>query len=281
MVDPAIEPEQHPLRHVPAGQKTAGRADQVVEIQPSARRLGLRVAGQKRLREAVHGVRAPRGQKPHAQRPRLGHALCQRVIGRHQIGPHRLPHACIGDGLGLALLFARLGQTSRLQFLKIGQLHRRPGHHAQPFSQLRLRLDLGIEMSRERGGQISLGPIERGGQHRLLRQIGRNPRPVADRRPIPGLGQRLGLPGHRAGELGQTVVIAQGRRRQIERALHRPVLGHLVEQIGDQPGLHPLVDLGEAGADARLQRETPQDRGAEGMDRLDLQSARRLDRTGE
>ena len=42
VVDPAVEPEQHPARHAGSVSKSRGAQDQVVEIQPAAQLLGAR-----------------------------------------------------------------------------------------------------------------------------------------------------------------------------------------------------------------------------------------------
>jgi hypothetical protein len=61
-------------------------------------------------------------------------------------------------------------------------------------------------------------------------------------------------------------------------------LGTLGERLGHlrhEKPVRRLVEFGEAGRDAGLERIVPQERGAEGVDRLDLEPARRLDRGGE
>jgi hypothetical protein len=88
-------------------------------------------------------------------------------------------------------------------------------------------------------------------------------------------------PGDGAGKLRDAVLVAEIRHHGVDGILPRRVLGDLVQKVGDQASLHPFVDLGEAGADPGLQREAPQDGGAEGVDRLDLQPARRLDGAGK
>jgi hypothetical protein len=84
------------------------------------------------------------------------------------------------------------------------------------------------------------------------------------------------MPGNGAGQLRQAVLVAEIRDHGVDGVLPRRVVGHLVHQVGDQASLHPFVDLREAGADPGLQREATQNGGAEGVDRLDLQPARRL-----
>ena len=53
MVDPAIEPIEHPGRHIRAGQQIAGAQDQIVEIQPAPHLFGLLIGGQEKLREIM------------------------------------------------------------------------------------------------------------------------------------------------------------------------------------------------------------------------------------
>jgi hypothetical protein len=89
------------------------------------------------------------------------------------------------------------------------------------------------------------------------------------------------MPGNGPGQLCQAVLVPEIRDHGIDGVLPRRVVGHLVHQVGDQASLHPFVDLGEARADPGLQREATQDGGAEGVDGLDLQPARRLDGAGK
>ena len=56
---------------------------------------------------------------------------------------------------------------------------------------------------------------------------------------------------------------------------------HVAPRLGDQRLLHLLVEHLEMAGDVGLQRELVQHRLAEGVDGLDLQAARRLQRLGE
>ena len=53
VVDAAVEPEQHPLRHRSVGEQVSRAVDQVVEIKPAAARLGRRQPRQERAGEGV------------------------------------------------------------------------------------------------------------------------------------------------------------------------------------------------------------------------------------
>ena len=57
--------------------------------------------------------------------------------------------------------------------------------------------------------------------------------------------------------------------------------GDLVDDLGAQQAGGAVLHFGELGADASLEREAAQQAGAEGVDRLDLQPARRFDGAGE
>ena len=99
----------------------------------------------------------------------------------------------------------------------------------------------------------------------------------------------------RAPDLGSvwvTVEIARGLRQQAVQPVARMdagqvghlgqvVLGHLLQHLGAQKGGTAVVQLGEAMGDAGLQREAAQKRGAEAVDRLHLQPARRFNRLRE
>ena len=280
MVDPAVETKKHPLGHLFGGQKPPCGADEIVEIQPAAQRLGLRVAGQESGGKAVQRMGSARGHQPKAQGARIGHTFGQGIIGRDKIGAHRIAHLGIGDGFGRAFLFARHGQAGGLELGQIEKPHRRPWHGAEPRGQFGLCLVGGVKMGDQGGRKIGLAAIKGDGDHLILGQIGGDARPIADRRPIPWMGQRILRACHGAGQFAQPIIIGQQIGHRVD-GIRRRALGHIIEQIGDQPGLHTLIDLGEAGADARLKREAAQNRGTEGMDGLDLEAARRLDRAGK
>jgi hypothetical protein len=57
--------------------------------------------------------------------------------------------------------------------------------------------------------------------------------------------------------------------------------GQRLRHLGHKQAVGRLVEFGEAGGDARLERVVAEEGGAEGVDRLDLEPARRLDRGGE
>ena len=280
MVDPAVEAKEHPLGHLFSGQKPPCGADQIVEIEPAAQRLGLCVAGQESGGKAVQRMGSARGHQPKAQGARIGHTFGQGIIGRDKIGAHRGAHLGAGEGFGRAFLFARHGQAGGLERGQIGQPHRRPWHGAEPRGQFGLCDDRVVEMGNQSRGKIALAAIQCRGDHLILGQIGGDPRPIADCRPIPRIGQRILRACHGAGQFAQPIIIGEQIGHRVDGSRRR-ALGHIIEQIGDQPGLHALVDLGEAGADARLEREAAQNRGAEGMDGLDLEAARCLDRAGK
>ena len=79
MVDPAIQPIQHPLRHRSVGQKPLGARDQVIKVQPTARRLGLLIQGQERGGKAVQRMRLTRGFQRQSTRSGLFDAQHQGV----------------------------------------------------------------------------------------------------------------------------------------------------------------------------------------------------------
>jgi hypothetical protein len=76
-------------------------------------------------------------------------------------------------------------------------------------------------------------------------------------------------------------ILAPDMRR--DRVKRRAVVCscHQVQQVGPQPPPGQVVDLAEPRRHAGLERKPPQKRGAEGVDGLDLQPARRLDRLGK
>ncbi len=58
-------------------------------------------------------------------------------------------------------------------------------------------------------------------------------------------------------------------------------VGHLLHHLVAQQARGGVVHLGELRRDAGLEREAAQEGRAEGVDRLDLEAARRLDGAGE
>ena len=58
VVDPAVEPEQHPLRHRRILEEARGAQDQVVEVEPPAGPPGRRIAGAEGVAEALQRQRA-------------------------------------------------------------------------------------------------------------------------------------------------------------------------------------------------------------------------------
>jgi hypothetical protein len=85
MVDPAIQPEQHPLRHQRIGQQTPGPGDQIVEVEHPARELARLVGGNKDRGEAVKGEGAVKGLQAQPVVPGVFDPLHQRLDPLHQV----------------------------------------------------------------------------------------------------------------------------------------------------------------------------------------------------
>ena len=81
------------------------------------------------------------------------------------------------------------------------------------------------------------------------------------------------------GQILETVTgIVPGHRFQ---AMRLSTVGNLFDNFGPEQGGGAIIHFGELGADTGLKREPPQERGAEGVDGLDLKAAGRLNRPGK
>ena len=80
MVDAAIEPEQHPLRHRRVGQQLARLADQVVEVEHAAQKLAPLVGGHEGAGESVENAGLFEGDQGQPRRAPLldpGHEIVE------------------------------------------------------------------------------------------------------------------------------------------------------------------------------------------------------------
>jgi hypothetical protein len=151
VVDPAIQPEQHPLRDA-GGQKLRPR-DEVVEIEPAARGLGGLVGGQEHRGEAVQRMGLARVQKAEAQGSRASTRSVSSAKASITSGRSRRGSPCfrsIGPWRQRVCLCGASGQAHALQLGERVERHRLPWHGAQHVCESGL-----VAFSRDRTGQIA------------------------------------------------------------------------------------------------------------------------------
>ena len=277
MVDAAVQLEQHPGGVGAAGQQLHRPVDQIREVQPAGRRLGRVVEGGVDPGQGQHMFRLLGG----AQLPRLVQPGEEGSLKGLELGP--------GGGRGL---FARHG----LARLAVGQKDRpqpleAPFGRAHPLRALAVFDSSGGDLVGERQPSRPIQPAHEARLMRLQRPV-RGPDQVARRGRGPGgdplqpVGQDPplgldppqqvveGLPVQGDGEMGigpahGVVRMGQGVARQ------------LLARGKGQFGRGDVVQHLKARIDAGLHRKAPQQLFAEGMQGLDLQPARRLQRAGE
>ncbi len=281
MVDPAVQPEQHPLRGGAVRQQGAGAGDEVVEVEPAALPLAPVVFRQEGSGETVERRGALRRDEGEAPGPRRLHPL-------HQILQHRHARHAGAGGLGgeaadlggERLLCRSTGQEHALQRRERAKPHRVEPRGAELRCGGQVRCAASLQRRDQLPAEVALIAQTDIGQHicggECLRQT----------------KEREGRPAvQRIGE-GCTVLADLGH--QIPQAVPGPERGHPVHG-GDMAGIvgqrldhllaqklcRTVVDLAELRGDPGFQRKAAEQRGAEGVDRLDLQTARGFDRAGE
>ena len=290
VVDAAVELVEHPGR-TGGRQQVPGALDQILEVEEPAPALGRVVVVEDRARHRHQGGGAlgrvgslAPGQE--AEEPRL--------FGIERIAQCRLPGAQrlrqVGGGPGLAL-----GGEEDVEIgLDLPALGRVEGRHQAVAGLARaaaVRPD----------GPRGLGPagpgqaiLDHGGRH----CGGCLPRGEAERRPqgreqavvVAGVAKRVAhemavaerladeaLEGRGRDLAGQGGEAAAERRARLAQRPRQHSLARPQQEVG---GVEVVQHL-EPGRDVALEREQVQQALAEGVDGLDLQPARRLDRAGE
>ena len=278
VVDAAIQSEQHPLCHGGVRQKRRRAGDQVIEIQPARGGFARLIAGAEGAGKAAQRQRAVDEIQRYPARPDRCHARHQVVQIVHELGTCALLQGLGRDlvDLGAERVLGVLAEQQRpFQHRKRRHIRRVPVHPAQ----LGRQIKVGLAAPRQRARQMRY-PARFGAVEDLRQQVrfGKSCRQI---RRAPDLGS-----------VWVTVEIARGLRQQAVQPVARMdagqvghlgqvVLGHLLQHLGAQKGGTAVVQLGEAMGDAGLQREAAQKRGAEAVDRLHLQPARRFNRLRE
>ena len=282
MVDAAVELPQHPVAHRRVVQQCPRLQDQVVEVEPAPRRLPRRDRRQEGGGKAVQRRRPPRRQQRQPPQPGSLDPLHQIVQRRGDAFAQTLPRglrrkaADLGpEGVGAALVQADFFQNQ--QVLEAVDPVR---DRCQLGRRLLVIAALRLQDRKDRGNQVGLAAVEHLGQQRVDA--------IARRQPVApqGVGQ-IQRPGegramlqHLGDQRRQRVVPGQEARHLVHHRGKGAVAEFLQHLVGQRGGA-AVVDLGEARGDAGFQREAAQQRGAEGVDGLDLQSARGLDRLRE
>ena len=100
VVNAAVQPEQHPLRHRRIGQQSARLADQIVKIKPAAHRLSLVVLRQEQRGKAVQGQCALCGHQGQPSGPGRLDPQHQR-LKRIEKGAEGVAQVLGGEGIDL------------------------------------------------------------------------------------------------------------------------------------------------------------------------------------
>ena len=279
MIDPAIQPEQHPGGHRRRRQQLPCLQDLVVEIQPAAQLLAALVFRQENPGKGMQRLRLACRHQPDPARAGGLDAQHQRFDLGHQVG------------MGAA---QRLGgkrpYLDRKRFFcpRPGQEHafqnrQRPYIGSGDRPQGGGSGLIGFAPRLQRRGQIAkqaqLAAQKHLGRQRVFVKIRRQPEMSQQIRQIQRSAERLAL-----AQDGLQQILQRGIRYIARNAIDQSGLrtgGKIFQDLGAQQPGGPVFHLGKIGADPGLQRKAAQQRGAEGMDGLDFQPARRLDRTGK
>ena len=296
VVDALVKLVLHPRPGVGARQKVDCAHDQIVEIEEAAAALDLLVSGDQPIGDGERGACA----FEHAKQR-------QPVAGFHD------------GGRGVEVAFRQVGKSGEQRLLErlagiVWHAVRLQKPVGQEF-QAAYRIGFGEGRHRMRQYIVENGArvagVGRSHEVREVRRLKTRKRPDAPRdlrcrlavREAEFLEQRpepIARPADLEDEAAQGVALAHDLGEQrIEPGLAGPfqhggeglrefgiVAGaragdHVAAGRGEQRPLHLRVEHLEVGGDVRLQRELVQHRLAEGVDRLDFQTARRLQRFGE
>ncbi len=285
MVDPEIELVVDPGRFN-AVEQSQGLVDEVVIVEKAAPLLFAAITGQHRLGDGEEGGAAIAASDGIAPLQDLAHAFSfgvepldqSRILDR--LGHDRFARgALIGAknidiGLDTVRAGARgeRGEPLGLLAIGLGALRQRRGQHRPlrrrdqgageklGFDAVHVRSRLEAERARERGDR---GVQAAGAAEPALDHIA-----TADRLAHHVAEGLVGAGGHGDAE------------RAAERALGggRPFKQHAQGQPLQQLRLLGLVEHAEAGGDVGFERKLMQELGAEGVDGLHLEAARRLQR---
>ena len=275
VVEPAVEPPEHPGRGLGTREQRAGPVNEVVEVHQAERGLARAQRREPGPRERVQRPGLLEGRPGHARGPGVSDAQREGVdVGGEM--RMQLPERLDQDGLrGERIGRCVPGQKRGLeQFLPVGGvgLGKRGG---DPFGGLLILLSAGgrergdrtqhlhvVRVESERKGGLRGIDAHGRGQGRGVERAGEGRAPGADLDQ-----QRIGI------------VAAQVPRHR--REIRRAAFGHRVEGLGAKRAGLALLQHGEAGRDPGLERKPAQQRVAEGVDRLDLEPAWGFERPGE
>ena len=282
VVDSAIEPEQHPLRHRRRRQKVARALDQVIEIEQAAQPLALRIKIKERPRETMKRQVAFDSGQAQPQGACLGDALHQIVeIIERSGGQQFLRRFCRNRPyLGRKWPCFRWARPSQQPPFKHRQrLNRRLVDRGE---NVRVRHVSHAALAHEWHKALQHLDVLIG-QHIIEKDLGRQAR-----RQIKGRHKVFaGQIGRKARAIPNDILQQPAQiftREMAQQVIQEPRLrprGDLFQEILGQEIRRALIHLGKAMRDTRLKRKTPQQRRTERVNRLDLEATRRLDRLGK
>ena len=147
-------------------------------------------------------------------------------------------------------------------------------NQAQPCGRSDVGRFSGCQIGDKLTQQIALAAQKNLGQQSLNRKTRRQSEQPQRTCPIQRVCQQGAGPGDFVCQLVQR--LAGEQTGQVCKGIRCQMICHFLDNLGAQQLCRAVIHLGELWGHARFQRKAPQKRGAEGMDRLNPQPARRF-----
>ncbi len=278
VVEPAVEPPEHPGGGLGPLEKPPRPVDQIIEVEPAERRLAGLVLREPGAGEAVERDRAVERGEAETLRPRRRDTGGEGVEFGDQVGvrgARRLGGKAVARHAGVV---AGLHQNRRLER---GELRLRAGREAgrgEPVAGLRVVAARGKKDRRDAVDQTARVGVEHAVAQRADPVVGIDVERRGEGAAVDRGREGVALGGDLPEEPVDLVAREVHGHCAEDRALRR---GDRVERPGAQRLRLAFLEHLEARRDVRLEREAPQQQVAERMDRLDLEPSRRLQRPGE
>ncbi len=283
MIDSAIEAVEHPGRDIPVRKQRGAAVDQVVEIEPSMPGLVLPVArqegggeGVKRRHASGRGERlAPRARPFHAAHQALEGGHVRRTDPGAEALRRNTPHFR-GEwpGLGRGAV-----EQPGFEGAKRVEARRRDVEAGKRLRQLAIVHASAPEQGDQRRKKVRLATGEDLGQERGFVESGRKPEGFCCAPGRERCGESVTVPADFIAQRPEIGI--RGQPGGGIQNLHIRPGGDLVDDPVAKLARGAPVEFGEIGRHLRLDRKAAQKPGAEGMDGLDPEPARRVDRARE
>jgi len=137
----------------------------------------------------------------------------------------------------------------------------------------------GAQKRQALGDQPVLATPEGKPHEMVVGDIGRQAEQTPHRGEVHRVRESRAMAGDLVDELGEILAVLHFGQAADHGGMG--AVGHFLDDLGAHLSRRPVVHLGEAGGDARLQREAAEEAGAEAVDGLDAQAPGRLDGAGE